>query len=838
MAGLSGLLAFLGFWRISGVSWSSIGDLWGSSDAVVEYSMSKSQGASFLGFFDSRLGFPHGQDWTHFPVLDMANRVELALLNTIFDPVTAVNILYTLSFPVVAVLMYAVLRNLRVGRALAVVGGVSLSLIGYHFDYEHPFLGNYWAIPVGILWLSILTNADSFLAHRCRPYAIVLVGVASGLVVGLNNPQYAVFFSLIGLVAVLVARTDVSGELGRLTRMALLLAPGAALLTSLAIGRLARVIPAVTSATDRPVIDSYVWAGKFISLLTVPGDSILSGIPFNGKLLAAQEIPEAMGVSAVLSAPILGATLLVIGLALALLAGYPRHGNGRQAQIERPRPWVAMWVAGASFFVTGGLGVAFSALVYPQVRGWARLAVILAALSLTAALTFTSNFLRQRKDRRSKNSTIGVVAMASLIAVLFLDQFTASYPINPDTSTLVELSGLSSPRPAELGDGCPILMYPIMSFPEAIPRGQANAYDQLLPYLAGIPGSFSYGAIRGQLGSRWTDHLSVQPQVLGEQAASEGFCAILVDSLALDERSPSLDQFEQVLGPATTMAMDRWYLFSLLRREGVSARDSLFSKPEVNYGTQLSLSTSMENGVVTRWVRGAEASLRVWNPGVEQMEWLAGTTVFAAECPNEQVVEITTESGFAQELQLTPGEQRDVLIPLRIPAKGSEVVQVRALSPSCVKPGEEEPVGVRISDLTYLTNSQSGAEAAAFSSFHPEEFSDSGDMWRWMDGDISSFEVISTSNRNTIASVTGQLQAPLCQPNGYVRVEVESQTTQTLPVTVDSTTNFVLPLALSPFGRATVTFVSSNPGCFVEADERLLGPKVQNLRIESTFQES
>ena len=831
---IAGLLAFLGFWRISGVSWSDIGGLWGRSDAIVEYSMAKTQSSSILGFFDPNLGYPHGQDWTHFPVLDPANRIELSLLTTFLDPVTAVNVLLVASFPLIAILMYAALRNLHVLRSLAVVGGVSLALVGYHFDYEHPFLGNYWAVPVGIVWLSVLANADSVLAQRYRKRTVAGVGLLAAVAVGLHNPQYTVFLSIVGVVAVLIARNRNAGSLHVFLRAVILATPALTLLAWLAIGRLSQTVPAVTSSTDRPLIDSYVWAGKFVSLLTVPGDSILSGLPFNQDLLTAQEIADVTGVSTLQSAPVVAATILVLVLVVTFIVRSQRPDGADHVFTDSSRPWVAMWLVAASLFVTGAMGLVFSALVYPQVRGWARIAVVLAALALTAALIFVSGIFRQRKSHTCTKQKVGFVALAGLVTVVFLDQFTATYPMVQDSKTLPALRGLLDWTEEQPGTGCPILSIPVMAFPEALPPGRTLAYDQLLPYLAGVPGPFSYGAVRGQLGSRWTDHLAVQPADLAQQAAAEGFCAILVDVDGLTTDSPSLEQYERVLGPAASSALDRWFLFSLPGTERAEPKNSLFSKPEVNYGSAFTPEKFNAEGEMTRWTRSPEASLKVWNPGLQEMEWIARTTLEAADCPNDQTVELRTSSGFKEAMSLDPGEQRDVFIPLRIPSKGHVTVNVLTGSEGCAQEEEASPVGVRISDLRFSTNQQSGADIAKSTGFHPVETSDSGDVWQWMNGDSSAIQVISTSNDASTVTVSGQIQAPLCKPADVVTVTVGGNAVQTLTVTPGAVANFVLPLSLDPFASATIGFTASSPGCFVDGDERLLGPKVQNLRVSSS----
>ena len=833
LAALSGTLALMGFVRISGVRWSDLGSLWSSSDGVVEYAMAKVQGTGSLSLFEPNLGYPNGQDWSHFPVLDTVNRLELAVLNLFFDPVTAVNVLYVLSFPLIAIVMYGVLRNFHVMRILAVFGGVSLSLIGYHFDYEHPFLGNYWLVPVGVVWLAIVSNADSVLSRRLTSRQYVGVGLAIALVVGLQNPQYVVFFSLIGLVGAAVADKRTPRALRLRTRMFILAVPGIVLLTTLALGRVLRQVPAVTSSTDRPVVDSYVWAGKFFSLLTVPGESLLSGLPFNTRLLQAQETTDWTGVSAVMSAPIAASMVVVIGAALILVSGFHVRSPSWTAAVAGVRPWAVSWLTAAAFFVTGGMGVVFAALVYPQVRGWARISVILAAVALTATLILASAVLRLMKVRRTAASTALTLAISVFMSILFLDQFTAKYPIQVDSKTLPALNDLLDSSSPDVAGGCPVLNLPLMYFPEAIPAGSMNSYDHLLPYLVSSQERFSYGAVRGQLGSRWTDHLPTRPEALALRAAEEGFCALLVDSNGLDENSPSLEQFEQSLGPAAATALGRWFLFDLPNVERVDSKLSLFSKPEVDYGSGLTPPTLAEDGSESRWTKGASSRLRIWNPGTIQMEWIARTTATAAKCPNGQRVRVATSGGFALDFTLDPRESKEILIPLRIPARDNVDLVMDTPSPGCPNAEQPSDVGVQIRDLRFQDVNQPGVEIVESIGFHPEESAPSGDVWQWIDGSTAQLKLMSTSNRPTSVILTGEVQSPLCEPSQDVLVEIDGQNSQSLTTTVDATTPLLLPLNFGPYGEVQVTFTTSTQGCRVLGDDRLLGPKVQDITLVS-----
>ena len=830
-AATSAVLALMGFWRISGVSWSEIGALWSRSDGVVEYAMAKTQGSSIAGLFDERLGFPNGQDWSHFPVLDMTNRLELLVLTRFLDPVTSVNLLYLLSFPVVAILMYGALRNFYVNRLLAVAGSVSFSLVGYHFDYEHPFLGNYLSIPIGLVWLALIANANSQLAQRSSQRVLVLTGIGAGAVVGLSNPQYAVFFMIVGLVAVLFAPITRRQSLSLVRRLTLYLIPAILLLGSLALGRLARAVPAVVSSTDRPVIDSYLWAGKLFSLFTVPGNSVLSAMPINQSLLNAQETTVWTGVAAIQSAFVAACSVLILLIVLILVARLPSASSDRSRLIDSVRPWAAMWLTGLAFFVTSGMGVVFAAVVYPQVRGWARMAIVLAALAIAGVLIFLSGWVRRLRREGSRRSGLLLAAFGALVTILFLDQFTARYPIQTDATTLPALEALVADAADEIAPGCPVLNIPLMSFPEAIPPGRMEAYDHMLPFLAESPWRFSYGAIRGQLGSRWTDHLAVQPEPMSEQLAAEGFCGVLIDTAGLDETVPSLDQYLDAYGPPAASAMNRWFLFALPSAEAVTQQDSLFSRPEVDYGKDFTVERLREDGLVTRWTQKEQSTLKVWNPSYEPALLLAETSLEAANCPNSQEIVVSTSNGYESELRLEPNASVQSLIPLEVPARGNVEVTFRTPDARCTHNGENVPVGVQITDLRFTRTQPDGLAISNYAGFYDLEMDEAGQTWRWINGTVGTVELFNLNSRSAEARLTGRIEVAPCAISQGVEIEIGDQFAETkvlqqgIPLDVD------LPVRLNAFGKVPVQIRALSPACESDRGARFLGPRVLDLQM-------
>ena len=219
------------------------------------------------------------------------------------------------------------------------------------------------------------------------------------------------------------------------------------------------------------------------------------------------------------------------------------------------------------------------------------------------------------------------------------------------------------------------------------------------------------------------------------------------------------------------------------------------------------------------------------------MDWLARTTLTAATCRNSQEVNLSTDSGYVAQFTLAPGEARETLIPLQIPARSSMDLVATTPSPGCREVDQSSNVRVQLSDLVFTEVEQPGVGIADVVGFHSQETAPSGEAWRWIDGSSGELRLVSTSNRPTVVMLAGDIQSPLCQASQQVYISVDGQPIQSVAALVDSTTPIALQLEFSPFAEKLVKFSSSSQGCMVPGDDRVLGPKLQDLRLVSSTQE-
>jgi phosphoglycerol transferase len=696
------LISVVAFLRISGASFTQLGAFWGKQDAILEYATAKALQAMGWGNVNPSLGFPYGQDWSHFPALDALNRVELYVLGRFLDPISALNSLTILSYVGIPILMYCALRNLHVSRFFAVAGSVALTLIPYHFDYEHAALNNYLVVPVGIFWLSLLLNSDSAIKGYRR--TALWIGILAGVVIGLSNSYYAVFFLLLGAVALIFRWRSAPDEMRLRARILLYAVPLFSFLAYQLFVRLLREIPASMTSANRLVEESYTWGGKFVSLFTIAGDTFASRNPANARLSESLVTSNWTGILASHSASVVAASLVTGVLVLVLIFGGAGNRSVTSRAVSFARSWAGLWLVTVGLFTTSGLGVIFAALVTPQIRVWQRSSVLIAALSVTVVAILATHASVWLKKHGSNKARAVRGALYLLAGLLVLDPLTGSLPAPIDAQTPATMKAFVRAGESQVGRECAVLSIPTQAFPEAVPRGSMLAYDLLLPYLFSNSWKYSYGAISSQLGSRWTDHLAIDPSSQAAQAKGLGFCALLVDAKGLDENSAGIDQYLGALGSPVSVADQRWYLFDLGRIAADESAIRLLTEPELVFGEGWASPEMNAEGRVTRWIDDSEAAFQVWNPSNEDSRLKMNYALSAGNCKSARTVEVHVGSVTIDQFSIQPNQRVERSLPMVVPGRGMSEIAVKASGGTCGEGSLESNAGVLLEDPRFTVN--------------------------------------------------------------------------------------------------------------------------------------
>jgi len=115
------------------------------------------------------LGWPLGQQVYDLPqTLDNLNLAEIKALDVVFgDAAAAVNVFFVLTFAMVAVSAFLVLRRLRVSAPTAFVVALLYTFLPYHFarGAPHVLLSSYWVVPIAVyLVLRVVSARPPFTA--------------------------------------------------------------------------------------------------------------------------------------------------------------------------------------------------------------------------------------------------------------------------------------------------------------------------------------------------------------------------------------------------------------------------------------------------------------------------------------------------------------------------------------------------------------------------------------------------------------------------------------------------------------------------------------------------
>jgi len=173
------------------------------------------------------LGAPSGQQLYDFPNL-VGDSLHLALFKLLgvfsSDPVLILNLFFLLSFPLVALMSFLVLRQLGIRAAVALVCSVLYALAPYHFwrGEPHVFLGAYYSVPVGAYLVLSLLSGRALFTRRARTGGPRLLAWASKrslvtlmlclLVACAGTTYYAAFTGMLliaVMVLILVTRRDI-----------------------------------------------------------------------------------------------------------------------------------------------------------------------------------------------------------------------------------------------------------------------------------------------------------------------------------------------------------------------------------------------------------------------------------------------------------------------------------------------------------------------------------------------------------------------------------------------------------------------------------------------------
>jgi phosphoglycerol transferase len=497
------------------------------------------------------LGAPGGQQLYDFPGLggDTLNVLLLKLLGLFTDDAAVVtNLFFFLTFPLVGLTAYVVLRSLSVSSVSATVCSILYALLPYHFvrGEEHLLLSAYYAVPLGAYLVLAVLGERPLFARRVGGSGVLAWAsrrsvVTLGMCVVLTLASATFYYSSFTVVLVALAAV-LRAVAGRSWRP--LVAGGAVVgvLVALTVVTLAPSLAywarhGTNSAVGhRGAFESEFYGLKFAQLvLPMEHHRIGKLAEFRQRYDSWSPRTEATRNTALGVVASVG-FLWLLAVALVQLATPGRrvvpalHGEaGIAALVALALAW------------TGGLATLI-AVVEPQIRSWNRLSVFIGFFALLAVGLLLDRAVAALEARRA-GKALAAAAVFAVLVVGLLDQTSSAF--QPRYGALSAeyrsdgdfVRGIEGRVPA----GGMVFQLPYVPFPEAAPPARMFDYDELRGYLHSGELRWSYGAMKGRPGDP-SPALAAEPVPdMVRDVRAAGFGGIYVDRFGYEDGGARLE---------------------------------------------------------------------------------------------------------------------------------------------------------------------------------------------------------------------------------------------------------------------------------------------------------
>ena len=644
------------------------------------------------------LGAPFGQANYDFPAPfgDLVHYLIVLPLGLVLgDHVLVFNAFFLLCFPLIAVVAYAVMRDLGADRPAALVCGVLFAFLPYHAlrNQSHLFLTSYYAIPLAV-WLAVtLAEGRTLFARGARRRTLLAAGVC--LVAGAASNYYAVFALCILLFVVPIAAIA-----RRSRRVALQGAMVIALVgASFALAHSPAIVYPMIHGENEAVAqrgpgESELFGLKLAYMVIPRPEHRVGALARRGERYFAITPLRSEGFGASLG---LAATL---GFAAALVVLLSTGIAGGAASLRRRRIAAAGAVALVAFVVgtVGGVSTLIAFELSPQVRAWNRLSLVIAFAALLAlALLLTALGDRLRARGRPAWAAVAITAVVGVLGILdqtsprdapAYDAVAAAWKVDDDFARTMQ-----DRFPA----GTNVLQLPYMSYPEHGSVVGVGDYDLFKGYLHSKGLRWTYGVIEGRPTDWLAQHQDLAPEQLAAAAAIAGFGAVYVDRAGYADGGAAVTgALGALAGPKNSgLSADKRLQFFDLRPaaarltrdttpvERSQIRDALLYPVVVGFGAGVSYQ-EMAGPTPYRWA-AADARLTLENPLEGSRTVHVAADLFGGG-PGPSTVKLTLPDGSSRSVTVDPGGEH-ITVPLRL-KEGRSKLRLQTTGPAAPHPAD------------------------------------------------------------------------------------------------------------------------------------------------------
>lgn len=486
----------------------------------------------------------HYQDW---PLTDLLPLYVAKVFSLFTDNWAALqNIIYLIEFPAIGLAAWWAMRKLGVSPWVATALSILYAIAPYHFGRgpSHYFLSGYFAVPLGVwMAMTVLAGGTLFVAresvtnpkrfanwHNLRTVLFAVVLVSSSI-------YYAAFTAILLITAAVVmlfkrrwshvVQVGVVFVVMALT-FVMLAAPTFAYRDDYG----ANVLGAKRLESDT---ETY---GLKLAQMLLPnnGYRIQALAQLRGEYVSKFPVPgeyisTALGLVA------------SIGL-LYLLFVIARRLVGRSSADETESHLALLTLVALISATVGGFATLVSLLITSQIRGWNRMSIVIAFMSLVAVGLLIDK--AARKFVTLRKPVVAAALLAILLAFGAFDQFgmTQGIAYAQNRQVFQDDADFFAKVEATMPANSRVFQLPRTQFPEPmkLQYNQMDAYDPLRPYLHTKNLRWSYGGIEGRVEADWQSRLDFfdVPTLLDQIVAAE-FTGLYIDRYAYQDRAVDIE---------------------------------------------------------------------------------------------------------------------------------------------------------------------------------------------------------------------------------------------------------------------------------------------------------
>lgn len=536
-------------------------------------------GLDLFDLVNSQVAYPFGMDFRFFPSSEWASTLFINLFLGI-NVFLGYNLLYAISFPLVAVLSTIVLRKCEVRPSIAIAFGLAMTSIPYHWwRLEHQSLSLLLSVPIGIylalvvndgeyedIFLNLIKNSKrSYINKENAHILFTLFGIP------LLLSQLGLYFAFFSTALIALAALRRFAEARKVTSLLINLSPTIIIVFGLFLSLFPSfLVRDRTQHIIRQPIESIVYSGQLMDAVFPSGTSLFPGANFFAQqFLEVNTWANAVGSLGVRLTSNQGTIFTMLGafFLAAWALGFVKLPSALNKNFS------FLVIATVFFTITMipyGLSTLFATVLSPQIRAWDRLVPFLQFLLIACLAVLLESIYRNRKQQRNvlKESSFVV----SVLLVLVLDSvMPAKVAVETNKSIGVErfaeAKQISNSVSQIVGEDCAILQLPFIEFPESAPRNNLGVYEPLWLGLAGDKNNWSYGGIRGSKQGTWLERVSSSPGLYKSELMSYNFCGLIVDSrgYTVAELSELLLELELDFGQASKILDGKFYVFRINR---------------------------------------------------------------------------------------------------------------------------------------------------------------------------------------------------------------------------------------------------------------------------------